>query len=139
MLLIGRVFIWLAKSCNDRLPWSARLGMFLRTQIFPFFKNNLSADLKQIVGQAVPWSTFSQPYLVTLSNSCLCRHKSGQHRVNFWISGEQIGQFVNRFRRNFKNFYANIYGRPQSFISLGLHKFPRIWIFWRSFPSLIYL
>jgi hypothetical protein len=42
MLLIGRVFIWLAKNCDDRLPWSATLGMLLRTQIFPFFKNNLS-------------------------------------------------------------------------------------------------
>ena len=85
----------------------------------PSFKTIFLPTLNKLWDKLLHFPPFPHTYLVTLSNSCPCRHKSDQHRANIWISAEEICQFVNCLRCNFKHFYAEyIYGRLQSFLSI---------------------
>jgi hypothetical protein len=85
----------------------------------PSFKTIFLPTLNKLWDKLFHCPPFSHTYLVTLSNSCPCRHKSEQHRVNIWISGKEIWQFVNCLSCNFKHFNAeNIYARLQSFLGL---------------------
>ena len=129
----------------------------------PSFKTIFLPTLNKLWDKLFHCPPFSHTYLVTLSNSCRCRHKtSDQHRVNIWISAEEFLQLTNCLRCNFKHFYAEYRnGRIQSFLSLDhsrtqspsyawatggsgqlhirtYHKFPSVWIFWRCYSSLIH-
>ena len=85
----------------------------------PSFKTIFLPTLNTLWDKLLHFPPFPHTYLVTLSNSCPCRHNSDQHRENIWISSEEICQFVNCLRCNFKHFYAEyIYGRLQSFLSI---------------------